>query len=253
MKTPVRSFTLIELLVVIAIISILAGMLLPTLNSGRASAKLSSCSGNLKQIGLAVLQYSNDNNDITVPARGSYRGMGGNNYMTWAWYIRTYLGINTTTTPASGEEYNTPKSQHFGIFTCPASVARLGFWNWCYPQYGMMLYYIGGSTGTAGETFSGGMTMQKILRPGSKAYICDSVYSTKSPLPTWGEVDTLTDYYGRYYVLNNGNYASRKRHQEKLNMFFADGHIEAMTSAMLSQAAGSNYIESQMFGNKGYK
>lgn len=251
MKTPVRSFTLIELLVVIAIISILAGMLLPALNSGRASAKLSSCSGNLRQISLGVLKYSSDNNDITVPIDGRFRGMGGTENMTWAWYIRSYVGIQTETVPTAHDVENTPRDQRFGLFYCPASVAKLGFWNWWYPQYGMMRYYIGGDSGTG--AYTAGMTMQKIQRPASKAYICDSVNSTLSPLPNWGSEDTLTDYYGRYYVVNNGNYASRKRHHDKLNMAFADGHIETMTGKMLSANAGATYYSSEMFGNKGYK
>jgi len=59
-RTSSTAFTLIELLVVIAIIAILAAILFPVFAKAREKARQSSCSSNLKQVGLAVQQYVQD-------------------------------------------------------------------------------------------------------------------------------------------------------------------------------------------------
>ncbi len=63
-----HGFTLIELLTVIAIIGILAAIIVPTVAKVRSSAHNATCLSNLRQIGVAVILYANDNKQIFPPA-----------------------------------------------------------------------------------------------------------------------------------------------------------------------------------------
>jgi prepilin-type N-terminal cleavage/methylation domain-containing protein len=130
-----RGFTLIELLVVIAIIAILASMLLPVLSKAKSRTLRTRCSNNLRQMGLAMLMYAQD--DSHGYLSGTYND--GDDDLTW--FYPAYI--------------NGAVAQ--SIFVCPATQNHIATNTTKHPNNGLtvladMLVQAGKARGTPAET-----------------------------------------------------------------------------------------------------
>lgn len=109
-----KAFTLVELLVVIGIIALLISILLPSLNKAREAANGVQCLSNLRQVGLAVRQYSDENKGFLPPAMGKeFDSTGTFRFIYWPERIAHYInkknttlqvGVNYLRCPSRGED-----------------------------------------------------------------------------------------------------------------------------------------------------
>jgi prepilin-type N-terminal cleavage/methylation domain-containing protein/prepilin-type processing-associated H-X9-DG protein len=120
-----KGFTLIELLVVIAIIAVLIGLLLPAVQKVREAAGRASCQNNLKQVGLAVLNYESTNS-VLPAAQGDQPAAGGSPpaliviIMPYLEQAALYTQFDFTADVNNSASNFLARTQEVPIFLCPS-------------------------------------------------------------------------------------------------------------------------------------
>lgn len=229
-------FTLIELLVVIAIIAILAGMLLPALNSARDKGRSASCMSNLKQLSMGIQTYTVDNNDFTMP--GSYDGK------------RYWFGVKDDPDGyTSGFIYPYIQSKMGkGVFECP-NMPR-GMYvplnNTFSTTYGYNAYLLSGMSG-----WSSGLPwfrITQIKKPSGHFAFADSAmvdYVDPSLVKNNPFLEGSKTWWGAWGGWVDNDYpTSHFRHNHATQGVFIDGHADSKTTegGKITKAFNSTYI-----------
>ena len=211
LETHCTPFTLIELLVVIAIIAILAGMLLPALNQARETARKSNCTANLKQLALAMRNYTDSNNEF-LP----YLHHVG--YAAGWWSDRLLPYVSRGTNEKTSDR---PTSIRGHVFFCPSQTIKNDIGT-KFISYGYNI------TASPGRIISGNK-----LDSGAKGYITSSKEIYR-PSQTSVFADVAAGNYGYDYKTcqteaYGGTYqvwVLDNPHRKTFNAAFHDGHVE---------------------------
>lgn len=157
MRRKTNGFTLIELLVVIAIIAILAAILFPVFAKAREKARQSACLSNMKQMGLGVMMYKDDNDQTYPPVvvfeDTAWTGPTGNLMGSdtgfwdhaWGWQQLIYpytKNMSICRCPSSSSK-GTNATEAVGKRNYGANVSILGYDPNYYPTYTNSPYNMG--------------------------------------------------------------------------------------------------------------
>jgi prepilin-type N-terminal cleavage/methylation domain-containing protein len=189
-KSTAGAFTLIELLVVIAIIAILAGMLLPVLGRAKEDSLRITCSNNIKELGLAMQMYGDDNNALLPMPHGS---------VPW-----------TDTNPPPWTQPLAPYFKNTNVLCCPSLCQFFEKSPYNYFM-GARAPYMAAGGNIASVNFKNILLPTQYILSGD----CNWPFDTADADPDNYTQDTLF----------TTTYLPPRSHNGWLNVFFADQHV----------------------------
>jgi len=216
-RKQLSGFTLVELLVVVAIVAILAALLLPALAGAKASARSAACRSNLRQLGVALISFTHDNEHY--PAR-AYLDTTISRFITYGWpaYLLPYVSSNTAVfrCPSTGAEFEWPTNRSPKGYAFPFNIdTGTSRFSYGYNQWGVASasgYGLGGAPDSE-------VPESKVQNPADMIAIGDSDGN--------GVVDGDIAFHriasagGPQPIFPPGN-----RHKAGANIVFCDGHVE---------------------------
>jgi prepilin-type N-terminal cleavage/methylation domain-containing protein/prepilin-type processing-associated H-X9-DG protein len=276
LSTPLhhrKGFTLIELLVVIAIIAILAAILFPVFAQAREKARAIACLSNTKQIGLGIVQYSQDNDEFLVSGTNGYGAGSG-----WAGQLYPYVKSTAVfrcpddSTPiaqgvaassyalnnnfAYGTTYASCTGPH-GAYTlaqlnAPASTVMLfeisGSGNYNISTEGLPNAQ-GGTLDGCGGSPSGNGVGSQYFAPISGGYTATNSTLALATGYT-GAMHAVVTAFSPTNIAQLGQVAGR--HTEGSNYVFADGHAKFLRAGQVSFGASAPTETSEQDYTKSY-